>query len=92
MEICGLAQLLHCVNYIANDELHRKPESVMLATVAALTVNPLFLRHDLMIEFGRLEMVIEDVRGHSSANDQHSLSPLETKLARINEALTRLSA
>jgi len=63
----------------------------MLATAAALTVNPLFLRHDLMIELGRLEMAIEDVR-HSSANDQHSLTPLETKLARINEALSRLSA
>ncbi len=63
----------------------------MLATVAALTINPLFLRHDLMIELGRLEMAIEDVRSHHSANDQ-VLSPLETKLARINEALTRLSA
>lgn len=64
----------------------------MLATAAALTVNPLFLRHDLMIELGRLEMAIEDVRSHPSANDQHSLTPLETKLARINEALSRLSA
>lgn len=63
----------------------------MLATAAALTVNPLFLRHDLMIELGRLEMAIEDVRSHAS-NDQHSLSPLQTKLERINEALSRLSA
>jgi hypothetical protein len=85
-ETWQLAQLLHCVNYIAN------LENEMLATVAALTVNPLFLRHDLMIELGRLEMAIEDVRGHASANDQHSLAPLETKLARINEALDRLSA
>ena len=65
----------------------------MLATAAALTINPLFLRHDLMIELGRLEMAIEDVRSHHSANDHHQeLTPLETKLARINEALTRLSA
>jgi hypothetical protein len=63
----------------------------MLATAAALTVNPLFLRHDLMIELGRLEMAIEDVR-HASANDQNSLNPLETKVARITEALSRLSA
>ena len=62
----------------------------MLATAAALTVNPLFLRHDLMIELGRLEMAIEDVRSHS-ANDQHELSPLEAKLARVTEALNRLS-
>ena len=64
----------------------------MLATAAALTVNPLFLRHDLMIELGRLEMAIEDVRSHASANDQHALQPLETKVSRITEALSRLSA
>lgn len=63
----------------------------MLATAAVMTLNPLFLRHDLMIEVGRLEMAIEDVRDHTSANDQ-TLNPLETKLARINEALSRLSA
>lgn len=63
----------------------------MLANAAALTINPLFLRHDLMIELGRLEMAIEDVRSHHSANDQ-ALPPLETKLARISEALSRLSA
>ena len=64
----------------------------MLANATTLTINPLFLRHDLMIELGRLEMAIEDVRGHSSANDPSSIAPLETKLARINEALSRLSA
>jgi len=62
----------------------------MLATAIALTVNPLFLRHDLMIELGRLEMAIEDVRSHS-ANEQQELSPLQTKLARVTEALNRLS-
>ena len=61
----------------------------MLATAAALTVNPLFLRHDLMIELGRLEMAIEDVRSHSA--NERELMPLETKLARVTEALTRLS-
>lgn len=64
----------------------------MLATATTLKVNPLFLRHDLMIELGRLEMAIEDARSHTSANDQPVLAPLETKLARINEALVRLSA
>lgn len=74
-------------------ELGRKLEGVMLATVAALTVNPLFLRHDLMIEIGRLEMAIEDIRCQNPANDQNSLvAPLETKLDRINEALKRLPA
>ncbi|MHB8447643.1 MAG: hypothetical protein ACYC7G_00620 [Rudaea sp.] len=64
----------------------------MLATAAVMTLNPLFLRHDLMIEMGRLEMAIEDARHDTSANDADALSPLETKLARINEALSRLSA
>ena len=62
----------------------------MLATAIALTVNPLFLRHDLMIELGRLEMAIEDVRSHS-ANEHQELNPLEVKLARVTEALSRLS-
>lgn len=63
----------------------------MLATAATMTLNPLFLRHDLMIEMGRLEMAIEDARHQPSAND-HSIDPLQSKLARINEALSRLSA
>ena len=64
----------------------------MLADAASLTLNPLFLRHDLMIEMGRLEMAIDYARGHDAANDQQALAPLENKLARINEALSRLSA
>jgi hypothetical protein len=65
----------------------------MLATAATLTLNPLFLRHDLMIEMGRLEMAIDYARSHqAAANDQQALAPLENKLARINEALSRLSA
>jgi hypothetical protein len=64
----------------------------MLATAAVMTLNPLFLRHDLMIEMSRLEMAIEDARHHTPANDADAVGPLETKLARINEALSRLSA
>ena len=64
----------------------------MLATATVMTLNPLFLRHDLMIEMCRLEMAIEDVRNHAPANDAETISPLKTKLARINEALSRLSA
>jgi hypothetical protein len=64
----------------------------MLATVTALTLNPLFLRHDLMIEMSRLEMALDEARSHEAANEQQALAPLETKLARINEALSRLSA
>jgi len=64
----------------------------MLANAATLTLNPLFLRHDLMIEMGRLEMAIDYARTHDAANDQRALAPLETKLARINEALNRIVA
>jgi len=64
----------------------------MLAVVDTLSLNPLFLRHDLLIEMGRLEMAIETVRSQESANDSRSLSPLEQRLARLNEALSRLSA
>jgi hypothetical protein len=64
----------------------------MLAVVDTLSLNPLFLRHDLMIEMGRIEMQIEEVRSHTSANDGRMLTPLEQRLARVNEALTRLSA
>ena len=64
----------------------------MLAVVDTLSLNPLFLRHDLMIEMGRLEMQIEQVRSQTSANDGRVLSPLEQRLARVNEALSRLSA
>ena len=64
----------------------------MLATAAVMTLNPLFLRHDLMIEMSRLELAIEDARHHTSANDANAVAPLETKLAHITEALSRLSA
>ena len=64
----------------------------MLAVVDTLSLNPLFLRHDLMIEMGRIEMQIEEVRSHTTANDGRELTPLEQRLARVNEALTRLSA
>ncbi len=53
--------------------------------------NPIFLRHDLMIELGRLEMSMEDANNHPSANDQRQVEPLQVKIARINEALESLS-
>jgi hypothetical protein len=41
---------------------------------------------------GRIEMQIEQVRSQTSANDGRVLTPLEQRLARVNEALSRLSA
>lgn len=58
--------------------------------IAATAFNPLFLRHDLMIELGRLEMAIDDARSHDAAND--AVGQLESRRARINEALAKLPA
>lgn len=57
---------------------------------ASLTINPLFLRHDLMIELGRLEMAMDSARLQPAAND--TLDQLESRCAKINEALSKLPA
>jgi hypothetical protein len=59
---------------------------------ASMSINPLFLRHDLMIELGRLEMAIDDVRLSQPAANDRLVFELETKCARINEALSKLPA
>lgn len=59
-------------------------------TVASASFNPLFLRHDLMIELGRLEMAIDNAREHAAAND--TVDQLESRCARITEALAKLPA
>jgi hypothetical protein len=57
---------------------------------ASMSFNPLFLRHDLMIELGRLEMAIDSARNEPAAND--TMGQLETRFARVNEALAKLPA
>ncbi|ANB16088.1 hypothetical protein [Dokdonella koreensis] len=64
----------------------------MSTAAAALNINPLFLRHDLMIELGRLDMVIEDARSRQQTPQNELVVQLETRRARINEALSRLPA
>jgi len=59
---------------------------------ASMSINPLFLRHDLMIELGRLEMAIDDVRTTQPAANDRLVNELESKAARINEALSKLPA
>ncbi|MEP7043382.1 MAG: hypothetical protein ABI843_09975 [Dokdonella sp.] len=65
-------------------------EPTAMNNIATSSFNPLFLRHDLMIELGRLEMAIDDARMHAAAND--TVGQLETRCARINEALSKLPA
>lgn len=62
----------------------------MSSIASNMTFNPLFLRHDLMIELGRLEMALDSARTQTAAND--TLGQLETRCARINEALSKLPA
>lgn len=63
----------------------------MLANVTALTINPLFLRHHLLIELGRLDLAIDAVR-HAAANEHLELADLQTRRATINDTLQRLGA
>lgn len=65
-------------------------EPAAMGTATMMTLNPLFLRHDLMIELGRLEMAIDDARAHAAANE--TVCQLETRCAKINEALSKLPA
>jgi hypothetical protein len=71
---------------------HGNPGANAMNHAASLSINPLFLRHDLMIELGRLEMAIDDVRLSQPAANDRLVNELETKCARINEALSKLPA
>ena len=63
----------------------------MLANRASLTVNPMFLRHDLLIELGRLELAISDIRCATPANENGDLTVLETRRSAISQALGRIT-
>lgn len=62
----------------------------MFDNTAVNVMNPMFLRHDLMIELGRLEMAMEDACSRHGANDSNAMESLQTKHARIADALNRL--
>jgi hypothetical protein len=66
------------------------PGARAMSNIASMSINPLFLRHDLMIELGRLEMAIDSAR--SETQPEAALGPLETRFAKINEALSKLPA
>ena len=51
-----------------------------------------FQRYELMVELGRLEMVLDNVRTGPSALQADTLNALESRCARIQEALSRLPA
>jgi len=50
-----------------------------------------YLRHDLMIELGRLEMAMENVTQNSAdAEQQVAIENLQNKHARVSAALSKL--
>ena len=65
----------------------------MLASLSSLTVNPMFLRHDLLIELGRVEIAISDIRNQlqAPANEHNDLVVLENRRATISQALDRIT-
>jgi hypothetical protein len=70
-------------------------ESAVFANVTSLTVNPMFLHHDLLIELGRLEMAIGDMRSNVPANDRPDfdvldLGVLESAQSTIRQTLDRI--
>ncbi len=48
------------------------------------------LRHDLMIELGRLEMAMEDRNEAQDAEQQAAFETLQNKHARVSAALDKL--
>ena len=59
----------------------------------AIEVNPLFVRHDLMIEMARLEMEIESVREHDGEHaDDANVVSLEKRLEKVAHVLSRIPA
>ena len=59
----------------------------------SLQVNPLFVRHDLMIEMARLEMEIEDVREHQAEQaDNSNIVSLKKRLEKVAHVLSRIPA
>ena len=63
-----------------------------MSAFTAADSNILFLHHDLLVELGRTEMVIEQLQARD-ANERAELEPrLERRLMRLQEALQRLAA
>jgi hypothetical protein len=62
----------------------------MFANVTSLTVDPMFLRLDLLIELGRLDIAIGDIRSNVAANDRADLLVLESAQSTIRKTLGRI--
>ena len=69
-----------------------RKESAVSANLPSLTLHPMFLHHDLLIELGRLEMAIGDIRSNAPANDRPDLGVLESLQSTIRQTLDRIPA
>ncbi len=49
------------------------------------------MRHDLMVELGRLEMAMEEACSRRGINDEDALESLQAKRDRIAAALSKLT-
>jgi len=64
---------------------------VMLNEQHASISSVQYLRHDLMIELGRLEMVMEDYDQYATDNDrQITIENLQNKYTHVSAALNKL--
>lgn len=54
--------------------------------------DPVFLRHDLMIEIGRIDMALAEFRQRVVVSERSPvLASLEQRRAKLEDALTRLA-
>jgi len=64
----------------------------MLAADNDQAFRPVFLRHDLMIELGRLESALENARETAPVDDTRRAASFEERRARISAVLERLGS
>lgn len=57
---------------------------------AAVAVNPLFVRHDLMVEMARIEMQIEDMEEHNVTCADAEIIPLRQRMEKISHVLSQV--
>jgi len=67
---------------LVNDE-----KGSAMINAMSLTVDPMFLRHDLLIELGRLELAIQNVDDYQPAND---LGTLQQRYATVRQTLNQI--
>lgn len=82
----------NCITKPATEQI-RGNTAMNAAIDPMIQVNPLFMRVDLLIEMSKLELAIASIRCQKNSNEAEPLvAPLASRIARLSEALGRLSA